>query len=172
MPPAPTELTSVAWTGSGDPGYLLRPSPDAEPFHEALAAGRLLLRVCDACGRARYPHGPVCPYCGSDAWAWHEVPAGASLLSWGRCHLPLVPEFPPPYLVAAGLLDAGPPLIGALLEPADAEPAPGARLRVVAQRWPSGVCVAAFVCDPDRGGAPATDGPDDGVITSSTGGRA
>lgn len=168
MPPAPTELTSVAWTGPGDPDYLLRPSPDAAPFHDALAAGRLVLRACESCGRTRYPHGPVCPYCGGDDWAWRDVPTGATLLSWGRCHLELVPEFPPPYLVAAALLDAGPPLIGALLEPADTTPAPGTRLRVVAQRWPSGSCVAAFVFDREGESAAASG---DSIMTSGIGGH-
>jgi uncharacterized OB-fold protein len=147
MPPVPTELPTVDWAGPGDPQYLLRPSPDAEPFHAALADNRLILRTCASCSRARYPHAPVCPYCGSPEYVWQEVVTGARLLTWGRCHLGLVPEFPPPYLVACALLDAGPPMIGALLGPGAAEPRPGDRLTVVAQRWPSGVHVAAFVAE-------------------------
>lgn len=163
MPQAPTDIAIVKWAGPGDPEYLLRPSPDAEPFHEALAGGRLVLRTCAPCGHSRYPHGPVCPYCGSVEFEWREVPAGATLVSWGRCHLELVPEFPPPYLVACAQLDAGPPMIGALLEPADLNPAVGARLRVVAQRWPSGTTVAAFQFDETSAAADAA------VATPATG---
>jgi Rubredoxin-like zinc ribbon domain (DUF35_N) len=67
-------LSTVAWAGDGDPGYLLRPSPDSDRFFAELAAGRFVLRRCPSCSRSRYPHAPVCPYCGTDGYEWRPEP--------------------------------------------------------------------------------------------------
>jgi uncharacterized protein len=149
-------LVTVAWPGDGDPGYLLRPSPDSERFFAELAAGRFVLRFCPACARPRYPHAPVCPYCGTDGYEWRQAPTGGTVLSWARCHLPYLPEFAPlvPYTVLDVQLNAGVRIIARLLSPAASpapEPACGMRVNLAAERWPGGGAVPGFIVDQAHG---------------------
>jgi uncharacterized protein len=139
-------LVTVAWAGDGDPGYLLRPSPDSERFFTELAAGRFVLRFCPSCSRPRYPHAPVCPYCGTDGHEWRPAPPDGRVLSWARCHLEFVPEFAPllPYVVLDVQLSVGVRII-ARLAPDESEPFAGMEVRLAAERWPGGAAVPIFV---------------------------
>ena len=139
-------LPTVAWAGHGDPGYLLRPSPDSELFFAGLADGRFVLRFCTSCSRPRYPHAPVCPYCGRDGHEWRPAPTDGTVLSWARCHLEFVPEFAPllPYVVLDVQMTAGVRII-ARLAPGEPEPAAGMPVRLAAERWPGGRAVPIFV---------------------------
>jgi hypothetical protein len=146
-------LVSVEWPGDGDPGYLLRPSPDSERFFAELAAGRFVLRFCPACARPRYPHAPVCPYCGTDGHEWRRAPTGGRVLSWARCHLPYLPEFAPlvPYTVLDVQMSAGVRIIARLLSPGVSpapEPACGLRVELAAEIWPDGSAVPGFIVVP------------------------
>ena len=122
-------LVTVAWRGEGDPGYLLRPSPDSERFFAELAVGRFVLRFCPACARPRYPHAPVCPYCGTDGYEWRPAPTGGTVLSWARCHLAYLPEFAPlvPYTVLDVQLNVGVRIIARLLAPGPSRAPAGLR---------------------------------------------
>jgi uncharacterized protein len=157
--PTPGEgrLSSVAWAGDGDPGYLLRPSPDGERFFTELAAGRFVLRRCPSCSRPRYPHAPVCPYCGTDGHEWRPAPPDGTVLSWARCHLEFVPEFAPllPYVLLDVQMTAGVRII-ARLAPGEQEPFTGMEVRLAAERWPGGAAVPIFVA-----AVPANEGPAD-----------
>jgi uncharacterized protein len=145
-------LSTVAWAGDGDPGYLLRPSPDSERFFTELAAGRFVLRFCPSCARPRYPHAPVCPYCGTDGHEWRPAPPDGTVLSWARCHLEFVPEFVPllPYVVLDVQLTVGVRII-ARLAPGEPEPFTGMEVRLAAERWPGGAAVPIFVAAAGEG---------------------
>lgn len=150
-----SKLATVPWLGDGDPGYLLSPSADSARFFAELAAGRFVLRYCPACARPRYPHAPVCPYCGTEGHEWRPAPAGGTVLSWGRCHIAYVPEFAPlvPYTVLDVQMSAGVRIIGRLLpgggqdQDQDPEPACGLRVRLVAEVWPDGRAVPGFTAE-------------------------
>lgn len=147
MPPqAEGRLATVAWAGDGDPGYLLRPSLDSERFFTELAAGRFVLRFCPSCSRPRYPHAPVCPYCGTDGHEWRPAPPDGRVLSWARCHLEFVPEFAPllPYVVLDVQLTVGVRII-ARLAPGEPEPFTGMDVRLAAELWTGGAAVPIFV---------------------------
>jgi uncharacterized protein len=141
-----TTLASVAWAGRGDPGYLLRPSPDSDRFFAELAAGRFVLRFCPACSRPRYPHAPVCPYCGTEGHEWRPARSTGTVLSWARCHLEFVPEFAPllPYVVLDVQMTVGVRIIARLAAHA-AEPFAGMEVELAAERWPGGVAVPIFI---------------------------
>jgi uncharacterized OB-fold protein len=115
-----------------------------QPFWEAAAEGTLRLVRCAACGRFRWPPGPFCPHCQSQAVEW--VPAGpARIYSFtvvrtpvdggegDEIHVPALVEFPDcdGVRLLAAIVDA--PLaairIGAALTPAWSE-ARGARMPV------------------------------------------
>jgi uncharacterized protein len=76
-----------------------------EPFWQAAADGELLLVRCADCRRHRWPPGPFCPHCQSQATEW--TPAGpARIYSFTivrdpappgeapRVHVPALIEFP------------------------------------------------------------------------------
>lgn len=50
-----------------------KPTPDSAPFWEGTAAGKLLIKHCDACGKSHYYPRPFCPFCMSDRTVWIEV---------------------------------------------------------------------------------------------------
>lgn len=153
-------LPSVAWAGDGDPSYLLRTSPDSERFFAELAAGRFVLRFCRSCSRPRYPHAPVCPYCGTEGHEWRPAPPAGTVLSWARCHLAFVPEFAPllPYVVLDVQMTVGVRII-ARLAAAAAEPFAGMEVDLAAERWPGGAAVPIFIARAGEGahqGAPVS----------------
>jgi len=75
-------------------------SPDTLPWWEAAAEHRLLVQVCDACGRHRHPPSPVCPHCRSWASSFVEHPGTATIYTFTVVHQPFVPGIPVPYVVA------------------------------------------------------------------------
>lgn len=44
--------------------------PDSEPFWQAAAEGRLLIKQCADCGEYHWYPRPLCPHCGSDRTEW------------------------------------------------------------------------------------------------------
>ena len=137
-------LETRDFPGAGDPARLLPPrSAESAPFWEALAQGRLVVQACEACGRARQPIAPVCPYCAATAFAWRELSGAGFVHSWVRYHRSYLPEFEPliPYVVLSVELDAGPRMFGRL---ARGEPAMGARVQAVVERFGGGGCAVAF----------------------------
>ena len=48
-------------------------NPEAAPFWEAAADGRLVLPVCDGCGLAIWYPRAWCPVCGRDSVTWTEM---------------------------------------------------------------------------------------------------
>ncbi|MBT2305217.1 Zn-ribbon domain-containing OB-fold protein [Variovorax paradoxus] len=48
-------------------------SPEAVPYWDAAAEGRLLVKHCDACGRSHHYPRTLCPLCGSDRTTWQQA---------------------------------------------------------------------------------------------------
>ena len=66
---AATSLESLALPVFAAPAA----SPANAPFWEATAAGKLLMKRCEACAKAHFYPRPHCPFCGSDRTAWVEA---------------------------------------------------------------------------------------------------
>ncbi|WP_058045414.1 bifunctional MaoC family dehydratase N-terminal/OB-fold nucleic acid binding domain-containing protein [Streptomyces roseifaciens] len=94
--PAPAERT----TGTIRP----RPRPvinrDNAPFWEGVAAHKLLIQRCAACGTLRFPWLPGCGRCGSPEWGTTEASGSGTVHSYVVVHHPPFPAFDPPYAVA------------------------------------------------------------------------
>jgi uncharacterized OB-fold protein len=84
------------------------------PFWAALADRRIVIQVCEACGRRRFPRLPACPYCGTPGGADVEIPGTGSVYSFVRVHRALTPAFADeaPYAVATVDLDGGARMLG------------------------------------------------------------
>lgn len=103
----------------------LRPRPLAGFYETAfwrfVDARELRLQRCERCGHWRYPPGPACPRCRSDAFAWAATAGRGRVLAWTVFHRQYFPEIPVPYAVASVRLPEGPLMIGNIVNlPIDA----------------------------------------------------
>jgi uncharacterized OB-fold protein len=80
------------------------------PFWEGCGSDRLLLQTCTQCGMARFPPGPQCLACGSEASQWKEASGRARVYSWIVVRHPVPSDIyaaDVPYVVALVDLDEG-----------------------------------------------------------------
>ena len=77
-------------------------TPDTQPFWDAAAAGRLLVKRCTACGEAHHYPRPLCPFCGSDRTEWREASGRGSVYSYS-----VMRRAPVPYALAYVTPDEG-----------------------------------------------------------------
>ena len=88
------------------------PTPDAEtqPYWDAAAEGRLLLRRCGDCGRAHFYPRSFCPVCWSANVTWEDASGRATLYTWSVVHANDLPPFKErlPYVAAVVDLEEGP----------------------------------------------------------------
>jgi uncharacterized OB-fold protein len=80
---------------------------DFEPHWTALAAGRIVIPRCEACGRHSWPPRPACRRCHDLRWSWAEVPPLATVYTWTVVHHQTMAGHPPPYAVVLAELDHG-----------------------------------------------------------------
>ncbi|MFH8258172.1 bifunctional MaoC family dehydratase N-terminal/OB-fold nucleic acid binding domain-containing protein [Streptomyces roseolus] len=84
-----------------------RPRPvvnrDNAGFWEGVAAHRLLIQRCTACGTLRFPWLPGCNDCGAAEWDTVEAGGDGTVYSYVVMHHPPFPAFDPPY--AVGLIE-------------------------------------------------------------------
>jgi uncharacterized OB-fold protein len=96
------------------------PEPDAftQPYWDAAAEGRLLLRRCDGCGRAHHYPREFCPHCWSEDVRWERASGRATLYTWSVVHANDLPPFRErvPYVAAVVQLDEGPRLMTTLID--------------------------------------------------------
>lgn len=89
--------------------------PEAKPYWEAAAEGRLLIKSCRACGEKHFYPRPFCPFCMSDETEWQTSSGRGSIYSYtvgARA-----PFFPITAMIA---LEEGPVMMSAIV---DADPA-------------------------------------------------
>ncbi|WP_042376816.1 Zn-ribbon domain-containing OB-fold protein [Streptacidiphilus melanogenes] len=96
------------------------PEPDAftQPYWDAAAEGRLLLRRCRACGAAHhYPRG-FCPRCWSEDVSWEQASGRATLYTWSVVHANDLPPFRDrlPYVAAVVELAEGPRMMTTVVD--------------------------------------------------------
>ena len=90
---------------------------DSRFWAELVGSRTLRLQCCSACATYRYPPGPACPACLSDACYWDSVSGEGEIVSWVIFHRQYMPEYPPPYNVIAVRLREGPLMISNLVGP-------------------------------------------------------
>lgn len=77
-------------------------SPEIQPFWDAAAAGRLVIKKCAACGQAHHYPRSICPFCGSDRTEWLPASGRGTIYSWS-----VMRRVPIPYAIAYVTLDEG-----------------------------------------------------------------
>lgn len=100
-------------------------------FWASLGQGRLVVPLCNACGRHSFPPMPSCPRCGSLDVSQDEVSGEGTIYSWATVHIALNPAFEPdvPYTVLVVDLQEGGRLMGRFLD-SDRAPEAGAPVRL------------------------------------------
>jgi uncharacterized OB-fold protein len=93
------------------------PTTGNRPYWAGLAAGELVLQVCDHDGTHRFPESPVCPVCLSTDFAWKPVSGRATLWSWIVMHQKYFDAFADerPYPVAFVKLEEGPLMVSTVV---------------------------------------------------------
>lgn len=71
------------------------PGFDDAWFWDGARMHRLLLRICDHCGRQQHPPTPLCPACGSADWTTKEAAGTGTVYSWILSHHPTAPDAAP-----------------------------------------------------------------------------
>jgi uncharacterized OB-fold protein len=89
------------------------PEPETQPYWDAAADGRLLIKRCGACGEAHFYPRPFCPSCWSDDVSWEEASGRARLYTWSVVRRNDLPPFPAwvPYVAAVVDLEEGPRMV-------------------------------------------------------------
>ena len=77
-------------------------NPENQPFWDAAAAGRLLIKRCVACGQAHHYPRAICPLCGSDRTDWQEASGRGTIYSYS-----VMRRVPEPYAIAYVTLEEG-----------------------------------------------------------------
>lgn len=100
-------------------------APEAKPYWDAAAEGRLLIKLCGTCGERHFPPRPFCPFCMSDDTDWLPCSGGGAIYSFTVA--PRAPVFQVPAMVA---LDEGPVMMSAIIDADPAQLSVGARVSV------------------------------------------
>jgi uncharacterized OB-fold protein len=83
-----------------------QPTSEIQPFYDAAAQGRLLVKRCAACGeRHHYPRA-ICPFCFSDRTEWTEASGRGTIYSYS-----VMRRVPVPFALAYVTLDEGPTMM-------------------------------------------------------------
>lgn len=101
-------------------------NPEAQPYFDAAAQGRLQIRHCAACARAHHPPRAICPHCHSDRTDWKTSTGLGTVYSSST----LRRGTPVPYCVAYVTLDEGVTMMSNLVGFGSPTPPPGTRVRV------------------------------------------
>jgi uncharacterized protein len=78
-------------------------NPETQPYWDACAAGKLLVKRCRACGEHHYYPRALCPFCFSDDTEWREASGAGTIYSYS-----VMRRAPVPYAIAYVELAEGP----------------------------------------------------------------
>ena len=81
-------------------------NPEVQPFFDAAAQGKLLVKRCTACGESHHYPRAICPFCGSDKTEWKEASGRGVIYSWS-----VLRRAQPPYALAYVTLAEGPTMM-------------------------------------------------------------
>lgn len=80
---------------------------EAQPFFDAAAQGRFLIKRCTACGKAHWYPRAICPFCLSAETVWEESPGEGAIYTFS-----IMRRSPTgPYAIGYVNLDEGPAML-------------------------------------------------------------
>ncbi|MBI2205975.1 MAG: Zn-ribbon domain-containing OB-fold protein [Candidatus Rokubacteria bacterium] len=84
---------------------------EVQPFFDAAAAGRLVVKRCLACGESHHYPRTMCPHCGSDRTEWKDASGRGTIYSYS-----VLRRATPPYAIAYVTLEEGPTMMTNLVD--------------------------------------------------------
>ena len=78
-------------------------NPEVQPFFDAAAKGRLVVKFCTACNAFHHYPRALCPYCFSDQTEWRDAKGTGTIYTYSV----LRRGVPVPYCIAYVALDEG-----------------------------------------------------------------
>lgn len=126
-------MTSDATPGGRPPFPPPVPTPDNQPYWDALREGRLVVQACASCDALVHPPRPMCPECGAFDKTWREMSGRGEVYSYVVTHQAIHPSFAEhtPYATVVVQLEEGPLLTSNLVDVAPEEIAIGMPVAVV-----------------------------------------
>ena len=118
------------------------PNVETQPFWDAAAEGKLLIKRCGACGEPHYYPRALCPFCLSADTSWEETAGTGTVYSLSTMRR----GKDAPYTLAYVTLDEGPAVLTNLAGDPDAL-AIGQRVRVTFTPTDGGPPVPMFAPD-------------------------
>ena len=81
-------------------------NPETQPFWDATAQGKLLIKKCTACGEVHFYPRAHCPFCFSDKLQWQETSGRGTIYTYS-----VMRRAPVPYAIAYVTLAEGPTMM-------------------------------------------------------------
>lgn len=111
-----------------------------QPFFDAAADGRFVLKHCESCGKFHHYPRAICPHCFSDKTTWKDSAGLGMIYSFS-----VMRRVPQPYALAYVTLDEGLTLMSNVVD-ADLDTlAIGQRVKVAFRKTDGDVTVPVFV---------------------------
>jgi len=84
---------------------------EIQPFWDATAEGKLLLKKCNGCGKIHYYPRTICPFCFSDDTVWIEASGKGTIYSYS-----VIRRVEVPYVMAYVTLEEGPTMMTNIID--------------------------------------------------------
>ncbi len=84
---------------------------ETEAYWQAANDGKLLVKCCNACGKAHFYPRAICPECGSDDTVWKDAAGTGRIYSYS-----VMRRADPPYAIAYVTLDEGVTMLSNIVE--------------------------------------------------------
>ena len=115
-------------------------NPGDEPYFEAAAQGKLLLKKCSACNEVHHYPRALCPFCWSDKVEWVEAKGTGEIYTYSVTRR----GGPVPYCIAYVTLDEGPKMMTNIVDTDLDTIKIGQRVKVVFKKSESGMSIPMF----------------------------
>jgi uncharacterized protein len=86
-------------------------NPETQPFWDAAAEGKLLIKKCTACGEPHFYPRTHCPFCFSEHTEWAEASGRGTVYTYS-----VMRRAPVPYAIAYVTLAEGPTMMTNLVD--------------------------------------------------------
>ncbi len=122
------------------------PTPVSRPFWEGLAAGKVRIQKCDACGSWVFYPRSRCSCCLSDQLRWRDVSGNGTLYTFTIARQPTSPHFAgeTPQLLAVVELDEGVRLTTNLVDVEEVDIRVGMRVKARFERVSRDITMLKF----------------------------
>ena len=116
-------------------------NPGDEPYFEAAAEGKLLLKKCNECGQHHHYPRALCPNCMSDQVEWVQAKGTGEIYTYSVTRR----GGPTPYCIAYVTLDEGPKMMTNIVDCDLDSIKVGQRVKVSFKKTENGASVPVFV---------------------------